>query len=460
MIRILHILNRITGDGPTRSLITLADSQRRLGLPYEHCIVTLAYEAYPLALVRAAQAGIQIKRAPSTHQLQLEISKADIVQLHVWNNPTIYGILRMQWPAARLLMHVRILGLHAPQVVTPQIATMADYCVTTARATITDTAISQQRHKMCIFSVSNFRRVASCEPAAHVGFNVGYIGTTNYGKLHRAFVSMSSAAHIPNVKFIVCGGIDPTLQRDIERSIDPTRFDVRGYIEDIASVLSICDVFGYPLNKDSYATSDKTLQDAMYTGVPPVIFADSALTQFVTHGQTGLVVNSAEAYTQALETLYHHPAERKRLGDNARRYARQTLSPSTVAQQFDDVYRAMLVRPKRNRCWSGISPSSSAAHRFIEAMGAAAPQFAQSMKMGNSAEHQAADTKIMQSSPLLVGGEGGIMQYRNTYPDDAWLRYWAGLILFAQARHEKANIEFRASVQLGVGQARVAPYLT
>jgi hypothetical protein len=40
----------------------------------------------------------------------------------------------------------------------------------------------------------------------------------------------------------------------------------------------------------------------------------------------------------------------------------------------------------------------------------------------------AAEHSIRHSSPVMTQGEGGIVHYRNTYPQDPHLHYWCGLI--------------------------------
>ena len=69
------------------------------------------------------------------------------------------------------------------------------------------------------------------------------------------------------------------------------RVEIRGPVENIRTELEGFDVFGYPLVEDTYATSEKALQEAMWVGVPPVIFGYGGLCDLVEHDRTGLVAD-------------------------------------------------------------------------------------------------------------------------------------------------------------------------
>ena len=78
-----------------------------------------------------------------------------------------------------------------------------------------------------------------------------------------------------------------------------------------------CDVFGYPLNKEHYGTGEQVLLEAMGAGVVPVTL-DTGCEQFlIDHGENGLIVSSLQEYSEALNFLYHHEDELKRMSVNA-----------------------------------------------------------------------------------------------------------------------------------------------
>jgi glycosyltransferase involved in cell wall biosynthesis len=458
-MRILHILDRLSGAGPTRSTIGLAKYQARLGLPYEHRIVTLQRDAYPFALILATQAGMRVLRQPDREALEYEIAAADVVQVCFWNNPPFYAFLRNGWPAMRLVFWFMMAGDRAPQVITPQLVETAGFCVATTPHSLTlpvlQTAVQAGRTGM-VYGIADFDRLAGLEPRPHDTFNVGYIGTVNFSKMHARYLPMSLHVNLPGVRFVVCGGgIEVQLKQQAVQLGGADRFVFRGFVENIKSELETFDLFGYPLCEDTYATSEICLQEAMFAGVPPVVFPYGGIRYLVEDGQTGLVVHSEEEYARAIEHLYHSPAERQRLGRNAREYAREHYAAEVAARQFDDIYQRVIQFPKREHRWLGQAAAAAAANRFVEAMGDAAPQFASSLH-GPDAE---AEEQIAASSPLLATGEGGIFHYRNAYPDDPTLRLWSALVLQRRGQSERAGRELQAAIDLGLDPGRVGIYL-
>ncbi len=456
-MRILHILERLSGAGPTRSLISLAKCQRQLGMGHEHRVVTLARECYAPALIMAARAGIQVSRQPGPSALLEEIATADIVQVCFWNNPALNTFLRMEWPAVRLLLWLKVLGGAPPQVVTPDLVGFADLTAATSAQTLNLPGMEPVRSRMrSVPARLEVERLHGCVAKSHEGFCITYIGTTNFSKMHPSFVAMSTGAKIPDARFIVCGaGGDEVLRRQAEESGAAEQFIFRGFVEDIKSVLETTDVFGYPLCEGTSATSEVALQEAMYAGVAPVVFPHAGVKDMVRSGETGLVVSSEAEYTQALEYLFHHPVERERLGSNARAYAQTHFLQEAPAREMDAIYRELMASPKRERGWPDAHKTASPADRFASAMGSAAPQFQASLQ-GPDPE---AERSITCSSMLLASGEGGIFHFRNAYPNDPYLRFWAGLALLGQGRFSAACREMQAAAGLGIGPERMKPWL-
>ncbi len=458
MVRILHIIDKLSGAGPTRAIISLAKIQRELGLPYKHTAVTLNREAYPYARILAKQAGLEVILGPEEAAVWELAAAADIVQLHFWNTPQLYDLLRGPWPACRLLIWLHIDGEHAPQVVTQPLLDFADCLAATSPLTLASPQMDTIWQAGCTAVIEppdDFERLVGFEARAHDSFNIGYIGTVNFGKLHPDFAALCAAVDVPGARFILCGGENDRLRQQVTELGIAERFEFKGFVENIRTELERFDVFGYPLRTDTYATAEKSLREAMFAGIPPVVFPHGGIKHLVIDGQTGFVVHSDAAYAAAITELYHNPAKRRMLGENAQAYAREHFTPQKPARQFDEQYQKMMKRPKRERRWSGVSREAPGAARFVEAMGDAAPQFAQSMRGPDSQ----AEAEIGDASPLLSGGEGGFIQYRNQYPNDPFLRFWAGLFLLYQGRREQAALELQAAVALGLDREQAAPYL-
>ena len=107
-------------------------------------------------------------------------------------------------------------------------------------------------------------------------------------------------------------------------------------------------MFGYPV---IHGSAELVVQEAMYAGVPPVVFAGTGAAALVTHGMTGLVVQTEDEYVSAIETLHRDEVERRRLGVAAAAYARVTFGAERTAARFETVYDRLMSHPKRSRIW-------------------------------------------------------------------------------------------------------------
>jgi glycosyltransferase involved in cell wall biosynthesis len=425
MLRIVHVIERLGTAGPERSILAAAKYAGRAGLRQQHTICTLTAAVSPLALALARQSGVQVLRNPAAPARADLLRQADLVVAHFWNNPALYAFLRSDLPAMRLLVWLKVFGSHAPQVAPRSLHAFADLVVASSPGTLALPGFAELAQPApVIFGIADFDRLADFAPQPHPGFAVGLIGSVGPGKIHPDFVPMSAAVAIPEVRFVVCAAGDAErLGPEAKRLQASQRFEFRGYVENIRSALAGWDLFGYPLSPDTYATSEKALQEAMWVGLPPVVFPYGGVRHLVADNDTGLVVNSAAEYTRAIERLYHEPAERRRLGANARAHARAAFDPLRAVGLFADLYDSLMQQPKRERRWpdDGATPGAW----FAAALGDQGGAFLRSLRGPNPA----AEAEIAAASDLLFSGEGGIVHYRNTYPADPHLHHWTGLVL-------------------------------
>jgi len=480
--KILHIIHCLGNGGAARSMIATAKYSSELG-SFEHIVMSLE-PAKPDAMAMVKSAGITVINSPDFPTLLQAIENADIVQLHFWNNPQIYEFLRLELPPMRLILWFHIAGDNPPQVITQELVGFAD-CAIACNPYSSELPVFQslptevrlQKTGM-VYDGADLARLTDIKPQPHETFNVGYIGSVNFAKMHPNYVSMSSKINVPNIRFIVCGGDKQSYfkqQAGLMGTAD--RFEFRGFVENLKSVLEILDVYGYPLCPDTYAAAELNLQEAMYAGIPPVVFPYGGIKSLVMDNYTGLVVNSELEYQQAVEYLYHYPEERARIGKNAQDYARQIFGAENAAKKINQIYENLLKQPKRDREWgtlygypqinqpvnfkdvTGESENISGAELFIQALGETAPEFKISLKSDNVEELLAADKKIAKASMLLATGEGGISQYREYYEKDGYLRLWWALYFQEQGSYGKAVSELITAIELGCNNWRVVWYL-
>lgn len=478
-INVLHVIQRLSTGGAARAMLAAAKYTAQRG-NYSHSLISLLpADAEGLGLARAA--GVAVIDAPDRDELLRQIERADLVQVHWWNSPELSEFLRAELPPMRLLIWLHVAGDQAPQVITNELVDFADLALACSPYTYEHRvfqdlppAVRAGKTGM-VCAGADFERLAGIEPQPHSTFNVGYIGTVNFVKMHPRYVAMSAAIDIPNVRFIVCGGtgLRDTLQRQAQMFGAAKHFEFRGYVSDLRSVIATLDVFGYPLCEETYAAAELTLQEVMYAGIPPVVFPHGGVKRLVMHDETGLIVHSEREYKQAIEYLYHHPRERERLGRNAGEYARRIFGAENAAKQLDAIYKRMMQAPKQIRRWgnrsardgSGNSPLKapaklSGAQVFSESVAGVKPCFGQSMAAQDLPTLLAAEREIAQSSPVLCSaGGGGILHYCKHYPDDGFLRLWSGLVLHQGGQFVEAASEYAAAMKLGCNHWRLTWYL-
>ena len=268
-MELLHILPALGPGGPARSLVALVTSSRT-GHPHiRHSVLSLQPGEYMPLTFELRRQGAEVLRGCGIEAAAARIGRADIVMLHLWNTPRIWRLLASDLPAARYMVWVN--GARIASAAASQCPSAG------GRRKLVFTAPPPPAHALqfggtpVIPGLIDRPGIASLSAEPHDGFNVDYIGTTNRGKMHPRFIGMMARLDIPDLRVRICGGaLDPAMAAELAELPGAGRFECRGFVEDIAPILATSDVFAYPLAERTYATSDKTLQEAMLAGVPPV----------------------------------------------------------------------------------------------------------------------------------------------------------------------------------------------
>lgn len=444
---VAHVLPRLSRGGGSRCTINCitaagADAQ----------IISLR-EAEPELRDELAGRGIALLDAPGREQLAAALAAADIVQVDFWNSPELYELLCGELPPCRLAVWLLVGGDGAPQVVTDELVEFAD------RPINADVAPGRGEIDR-IGATLDGARLEAVASRPHEGFVVGYIGTVAATKMHPDFVALCAAVGRDDARFVVCGSGDGfgAIAAESERLGIGGRFELRGWVDDVGAELAGFDVFGYPLRADNYSTAELVLQEAMLAGVPPVVLPYGGGAGLVEDGRSGIVAADEREYSRAIERLGADPELRRTLGAGARERAHSEFSPAVAGRRWAGLYGEMLQSPKRSRRWPGPEPRSGA-ELFIAALGARSGPFAASLRAEDGAAGCDADERIRASSPPLVLADGGVLDYRRRFPDDAHLRLWAGLVLEQIGRPALAAGELQAAARLGIDPVRVEPRL-
>jgi glycosyltransferase involved in cell wall biosynthesis len=454
MTKILHVIQILTLGGGARALLATAKESAKQGT-FQHAVVSIL-PPEEKAVKLAVESGLRVIAAPDAAALRAEIEAADIVQMHWWNVPEMTDFIRAAHPAMRLIGFYHVAGDSLPHIITPALADYVDMSVPCNPYTYYDNPLFRDMEpgrKLqsvdLVYGAADLTRLDGLRPRAHEGFNVGYIGTIDFIKMHPDYVKMSSDIRIPEVRFIVCGdGSLDVLRRQASDLGTLDRFDIRGYVEDVRSAIAEFDVYGYPLCEETYAGSELNLQEVMYAGLAPVVFPYGGVKRLVVNDFTGYIVNSAREYRQAIEHLYHHPAERRRMGKNAKAYAEQIFGAENAARKLNGVYGRLLERPKRLREWPSSGMPATGAGIFLDTLGDAGEAFRISREAPDLRLALAADDRVAAST--RVGFISGILAYRAKYPSDPWLRYWSGLVFDRMGSHAEAAMEYVEAIKSGL----------
>lgn len=364
-MRVLHIIRRVTDGGASLGLLRMCVD----GPPgVEHRVWSLLdAEPDPRSVFEAS--GVAVISGAINYQE--EIAAADIVQLEWWNNPWVNDLIVNQTlGSARILLHSR--GHFDAPWMCPSAALLAqvDGCTVTTPSAAQNSVFDANRRAAglasvrCVFSSAAEFRGPRGERTQHKSspetpVRFGYLGTVEPIKMHAQ--ALRIAARViradPNVVFVFAGDgtLDEYRREAMQLGINH-RVQFVGFQPDPYAFLSGLDVFFYPLNPLTYATSEKALQEAMLVGLPCVAFPFGGVRDLLTP-ESAMVVHSEDACVAACLELAGSEKRRAALGASARERI-ETL-PQRVSWR-DDLTRAwneLLARGPRQRSPIGVAPA-------------------------------------------------------------------------------------------------------
>lgn len=176
----------------------------------------------------------------------------------------------------------------------------------------------------------------------------------------------------------------------------------------------------------------------------------------VQHNQTGLVVNTPDEYSRAIEYLYRSPEERHRLGKNAIAAVRSRFDGALVAERIHRLYEKLLeCKPVAH---PPVLSELPVAQRYAQFMLPGNPEFCNSLLAGNAIEGFGPDEALSTASIPVTQGEGGIVQFRNAYAEEGGFLLWSGLIASNRGQWQLAFSEFERAMNRGERHWRLAWY--
>ncbi|HJO93002.1 MAG TPA: glycosyltransferase family 4 protein [Victivallales bacterium] len=289
--------------------------------------------------------------SPFLHQL---VKESDIVHLHFWNHPLIYHFLySFSGKKARIIIWSHINGHHAPYIFSEEIIRFPEFFVLSTGFSLESSIIKnipeeyKQKHLRTVFTSGGIDGFKDSTLNPHDGFNIGYVGTVDYCKMHRHFIDLCGNANIPNFKIIVCGGNN---HKEIEKEAIAkgfkNLFDFRGQVKNILDVFLDFDIFVYPLCKNHYGTGEQALIEAMAAGIPQIVLDNGAERYVVVNNKTGLISSNEDNFTQSIEKLYNNVNLRLEMSKYSRKHAHNYYSIEKTVKNWLNVYYESLEREK------------------------------------------------------------------------------------------------------------------
>jgi glycosyltransferase involved in cell wall biosynthesis len=150
----------------------------------------------------------------------------------------------------------------------------------------------------------------------------------------------------PQITLIVVGTSSSetdALKEQCQRLGITSNVTFRGFqpADEIAKLHLQSQVFVLPSQNEN---SPNAVAEAMVSGLPVIASRVGGIPSLVEDGQTGLLVpwGDPQALAEKIEWLLARPAERERLGNNARRVARARHAPEAVAMGTIQAYKEIL----------------------------------------------------------------------------------------------------------------------
>jgi glycosyltransferase involved in cell wall biosynthesis len=426
---VLHLIHCLAPGGAARAALELAVHSES-----PSTILSLT-PARSVMLAEARAMDVAVVDYSSMADLLARIDAADIVLVHTWNTPELFGLLIGQLPPVRLSIWVHIAGRAVPQVVPGIIVQRADAVVATSErslAHIRDAATGGPIEPRVILPLRNLDAFSNVARRRSERYRVAYVGALDGHKLHADVIAQIARIDAPGLRFTFIGDGPwrTALGRQAAESSAADAIAFCGWVGDMPAALADVDVLAVPMP----GSADLAIMEAMAAGIPPVILSPEGTSDLVTDGVDGIVTERHDQFIAALSALGCDARRRKFLGAAARATAMTRFDPRHTARAFDALWEAMLNLPKHGR--AAVVPATDS-DRWRHGRGAELACLAYADHWStlagslsrDSSVASAADAAIASAPELVLApAAGGLMHYLSAHPNDPWLAFWCGLV--------------------------------
>ena len=426
MKQIIHISPHLGGGVGTVLLNYLSKSKNNK--KYNHsmyCLDTINTKAKNILLHNKIHFDESMY---NKHSKLLEIiADSDIVIIHWWNHPLLYEfIVKNTLPLSRVAIWSHVSGIQVPNIFTHTLFNYADYFVFSTPMSYLIKEVTNYKGNpdklKDVWSTGGLDHISKIIKKEHEGFNVGYIGTVDYSKMHPNFINMCARIDIPNIKFIVCGsGHIDKLQKEVKEKGLEKKFIFTGFIENISAYLEIFDVFGYPLNPKHYGTCDQTLAEAMGCGIVPIVLNNNMEKYMVHNMYSGIVAKDEQEYVDAIEKIYINKKLKNRLEIRSKEEAFRRFSIEDTIKNWEIIFDELLDKIKTKKKWRGSYHGEDVKpyQIFLESIG----EYAELFEKNDIPKI----TNLINSSDNWKSKTKGSCNHYNYFFDDIKLKEWSRL---------------------------------
>lgn len=424
MPKILSITTHM-GGGVGKALAGIAVYNLKNNTGYKHKILMLEKPERMQFIDQCIKNGVDIAFCEDEAMLADELRMADIVLLNWWHHPLMAAFMHCfpQCPV-RLVLWSHVSGCTYPELPFELVKTVHKtffatrysydnpYWVETQRSYARENAVT-------VYGLGelNMRKV---QKHFHNGFNIGYVGTLNYSKLNPDFARYCAAVDIPDTKFIMVG--DTSSQKIIEDDANGLKVKDKlcftGYTTDVAGTLENFDIFGYILNSWHFGATENALLEAMAAGLPVVTLDQCAEKYIIKNMETGLLVHNESDYARSVRYLYGNPAERERMGNNAREYILEEFSMDKNVLRMNNAFDQVMEQAPRIFSFDKIF-GSEPYEWFITCLGADREKFKESLYSGNISNCRHIFKENSKSS---------VFHFAKYYPSDKYISQWKEMV--------------------------------
>ena len=381
--RVVHVVARLAGGGPTSSLLAHARQGGR------HELLVLEREADRLSVGDVLRARIRLHLAPDVRREHAIVRAADVMILHYWNTVSVRAFLdRWRGRSLRWVLYSRVNGMHRPQMLAPVLARSAGHLVLTSP----HAAHLREDGRVSVIPavVDPDRLIAPVRP----GPTIAHVGTLNVFKLDPAFVDLHQGA------VVVGSGGDEGLWAARARALG-RGFDWIGYDPQPWQHAGGARVFSAPTSRYTYASSDKAAQEAMMLGIPVLTYADSPLAHLVREGVTGYLAADREQYAALVAELAGREPDRSAVAAAAH----EDHDPQRRLRDLDGILARVADEPPRV-----LDDGMPALAQWVAWQTAGARRGRPELEELMACDQALADFQAW-------GCEGGLAQYLNAHPE-------------------------------------------